>query len=232
MNCFTALPMHSYTASIKRLSTGILFSLVFVMATIKSTTAAINKTNQADSLLASVAAEMQQILDAYQVNRDVMKLFISRYGNHALVVQQVKQQFRKDDSITLIKILSIVNTYGWKGKAHFGEAAPLAIIITFMHASLNYQKKYFPLMEEAAKKGTLPADGFAIIADWTSLHDSGQQIYGTQFNFSSWPNPHYIPLPIAAINELDQRRVQLKLEPYQSFVKNYNPDNMRQYCMY
>lgn len=178
------------------------------------------------------AAEMQQVLKTYQENRDVYELLVNRYGINALVVKALRQQFAADDSVMLIKMLSIVNTYGWRGKAYFGEASSMALLITFMHAGISYQKKYFSLMKEAALKGNLPPEGFAMIADCIALHDSGQQLYGTQFRFRRGVPGYAEPFPVASPEELDVRRKQIGLEPYQQFIAHFNPESLRQYCLY
>jgi hypothetical protein len=185
-----------------------------------------------DSLNVPVAAEMAEILQTYRINKNIFDLLVSRYGKHSIVVAALKQQFAADDSITLIKILSIVNTWGWKGAAHYGEAGPWVLLITFMHANIHTQKKYFAFLERAAKQGLLPTEGFAIIADQIALQETGFQIYGTQMRLMQGLVKQYEPLPITNPDELNNRRGTLGLTSYDHYLLHYSPALLEPYCLY
>lgn len=185
-----------------------------------------------DSLNVPVATEMSEILQTYRINKNIFDLLVSRYGRYSAVVTALKRQFAADDSVVLVKILSIVNTWGWKGAAHYGEAGPWVLLITFMHAGLPTQKKYFPFLERATKQGLLPSYGFAIIADRIALQETGYQIYGTQMKQTRGVVKQYEPLPIVNPDELNNRRGALGLSSYDHYLLHYTPDLLEPYYLY
>lgn len=189
-------------------------------------------TISADSLNVPVATEMAEILHTYRINKNIFDLLISRYGRHSAVVTALQKQFAADDSVTLVKVLSIVNTWGWKGSAHYGDAGPWVLLITFMHAGFNTQKKYFPFLERATKQGLLPPYGFAVIADQIALQETGYQIYGTQLKQTRGSVYQYEPLPITNPDELNNRRGALGLTSYDYYLLHYSPVMIEPYCLY
>ncbi len=189
-------------------------------------------TFRADSLNVPVATEMAEILHTYRINKNVFDLLISRYGRYSAVVTALQKQLAVDDSITLVKVLSIVNTWGWKGSAHYGEAGPLVLLITFMHTNIITQKKYFAFLERATKQGILPPYGFAIIADQIALQETGYQIYGTQLKQTRGIVKQYEPLPVINPDELNNRRGTLGLSSYDHYLLHYTPAMLEPYCLY
>jgi hypothetical protein len=174
---------------------------------------------------------MSEMLQTYRINKNIFDLMVSRYGKRSAVVMALQKQLAADDSVTLIKILSIVNTWGWKGAKHYGEAAPWVLIITFMHADITIQKKYFAFLERAAKQGLLPPYGFAIIADRIALQETGYQIYGTQVKLIRGIVKQYEPLPIINPDELNNRLGTLGLSSYDHYLLHYTPAMLEPYCL-
>ncbi len=189
-------------------------------------------TFRADSLNVPVATEMAEILHTYRINKNVFDLLISRYGRYSAVVTALQKQLAVDDSITLVKVLSIVNTWGWKGAAHYGDAGPWVLLITFMHTNIITQKKYFAFLERATKQGILPPYGFAIIADQIALQETGYQIYGTQLKQTRGIVKQYEPLPVINPDELNNRRGALGLSSYDHYLLHYTPAMLDPYCLY
>lgn len=185
-----------------------------------------------DSINVPVAAEMAEMLQTYRINKNIFDLLNSRYGRYSAVVTALQRQFAADDSITLVKVLSIVNTWGWKGAAHYGEAGPWVLLITFMHAGFTTQKKYFAFLERATKQGLLPPYGFALIADQIALQETGYQIYGTQLKQTKGIVKQYEPLPIINPDELNNRRGALGLSSYDHYLLHYTPAIIEPYCLY
>lgn len=153
----------------------------------------------------------------------------NRYGPKSQVVQALLQQFKHDDAITLYKIMSIVNTYGWLGTKRFGSVGPEVILISILHADLATQKKYFSVISNAAKEGDYPPESLAFLADKIALSETGQQIYGMLI--SSKKNNRYIPSPIINETEVDTRRKTIGLASLTEFLKNYNPSFINQFYL-
>lgn len=176
-----------------------------------------------------LVAEFKELLDKYQTNYNIFRLMYYRYGPNAKVVQALYQQFKYDDSITLYKVMSIVNTYGWLGKKRFGSVGPEVILISILHADLSTQKKYFSIISDAAKEGDYPPEHLAFLADKIALSEGGQQIYGMLI--SNKKNNRFIPFPIINEAEVDVRRKLIGLGTLSEFLKSYNPSFTNQFYL-
>lgn len=160
-------------------------------------------------LIQVVALEFSQMLKGYKTNYDTYIGLLNKYGHKSADVKEFKEYLRRTDSINFIKITSIVNTYGWKGKTYFGRDAPEALIIVLMHADIAGQKKYFSIVRNAALEGALPAEGFAIIADNIALYENNTQIYGTHVKLAE--DGQYQSFAIANEAGVDARREAIGL---------------------
>lgn len=176
-----------------------------------------------------LVAEFKELLHNYQTNYNIFRLMYYRYGANAKVVQAMYQQFKYDDSITLYKVMSIVNTYGWLGKKRFGSVGPEVILISILHADLATQKKYFSVISEAAKEGDYPPEHLAFLADKIALSESGQQIYGMLIGDKR--NNRFIPFTISNETEVDARRKSIGLGTLSDFLKSYNPSFTHQFYL-
>ncbi|PWK72476.1 hypothetical protein LX99_04333 [Mucilaginibacter oryzae] len=174
-------------------------------------------------LIEPVAIEFSQMLKSYQANYDEYVRLCNRYGQNSEVVKRFKQYLHETDSINFIKMSSIVNTYGWKGKTDFGRDAAETLIIVLMHASIADQKKYFSIVRTAAFEGALPAEGFAIIADNIALNENNTQIYGTHVRIAD--DGQYQSFAIADEASVDARREAIGLCPLAMYLHIFKPDS-------
>lgn len=171
-------------------------------------------------LIPSVAMELSQMLKNYQAGFEQYQQLANRHGKNSKEAKSFKGQLLETDSINFIKVSSIVNTYGWRGKEYFGPDGPEALITTLLHANIANQKKYFSIIRVAALNGSLPAEGFAIIADNIALYENNTQIYGTHLKFS---NGQYIAYALADETGVDARREQIGLCTLAVYLQNFKP---------
>jgi|GEM_PF-6549758 len=176
-----------------------------------------------------LVAEFKELLNIYQTNYNIYWLMYHRYGPNSRLVQTMQEQFKHDDAITLYKVMSIVNTYGWLGTKRFGSVGPEVILISILHADLATQKKYFSVISNAAKEGDYPPEHLAFLADKIALSETKQQIYGMLI--SDIKNNRYIPFPITNEAEVDARRRSIGLNPLSEFLKSYNPSFTNQFYL-
>jgi hypothetical protein len=171
-------------------------------------------------LIPAVAAELSQMLKNYQKDFDEYQLLVNQHGKNSAEARSFKDHLREADSINFIKVSSIVNTYGWKGKEYFGADGPEALVTTLLHASIANQKKYFSIIRVAALNGSLPAEGFAIMADNIALYENNTQIYGTHLRLN---NGQYEAYSIANEAGVDTRREQIGLCSLAVYLQNFKP---------
>lgn len=86
-----------------------------------------------------------------------------------------------------------------------------------LHHSPNdeYVKKYFPLIEKAAKNGDIRLTALATIKDRILFEDGDPQIYGTQVykgELYDLSDPEYV----------DQRRAEVGLQPIKEYLRQFN----------
>jgi len=173
-------------------------------------------------LIPSVAMELSQMLKNYKDDFEEYQQLVNQHGKNSKEATSFKYLLREKDSVNYIKITSIVNTYGWKGKEYFGADGPEALITTLLHANIANQKKYFSIVRIAALNGSLPAEGFAILADNIALYENNTQIYGTHLRLN---NGQYEAYAIADEAGVDIRRNQIglcTLAVYLQHFKSYS----------
>lgn len=83
------------------------------------------------------------------------------------------------DSLNFSKIEKIIEKYGYPGKSLVGEPANETAFYIIQH---NPDKipKYYPMVENVAKKGELPFVLAAMMLDRKLANEGKEQIYGTQ----------------------------------------------------
>jgi len=169
-------------------------------------------------LIPSVAMELSQMLKNYKEDFEQYQQLVNQHGKPSKDATAFKLHLRETDSVNYIKITSIVNTYGWKGKEYFGSDGPEALITTLLHANIANQKKYFAIVRIAALNGSLPAEGFAILADNIALYENNTQIYGTHLRLN---NGQYEAYAIADEAGVDTRRNQIGLCTLAVYLQNF-----------
>lgn len=169
-------------------------------------------------LIPSVAMELSQMLKNYKDDFEQYQQLVNQHSKTSKEATAFKYQLHEKDSVNYIKITSIVNTYGWKGKEYFGADGPEALMTTLLHANIANQKKYFAIVRIAALNGSLPAEGFAILADNIALYENNTQIYGTHLRLNSG---QYEAYAIADEAGVDTRRSQIGLCTLAIYLQNF-----------
>jgi len=78
----------------------------------------------------------------------------------------------------IAKVEGIIAQYGYPGKTLVGEPTNTAVFFVIQHS--NKIAKYYPLIEEAGKKGELPFNYVALMLDRKLMNEHKEQLYGTQ----------------------------------------------------
>ncbi|MFD2874263.1 DUF6624 domain-containing protein [Mucilaginibacter ximonensis] len=85
------------------------------------------------------------------------------------------------DPGNVAKVEHIIMQYGYPGKSMVGEPANEAVFYVIQHS--NKIEKYYPLIEEAGKKGELPFTDVALMLDRKLCNENKEQMYGSQIHF-------------------------------------------------
>ena len=111
----------------------------------------------------------------------------------------------------------IVEQYGWPGTRIAGVEGASGAFLVVQHAELAYQRKYLPMLREAAAHRQLPRSDLAMLEDRVRIREGKPQIYGTQFHFDKAGKNVLDPIEDEA--HVDARRAEVGLQPLAEYLK-------------
>ncbi|WP_461632201.1 DUF6624 domain-containing protein [Labilibaculum euxinus] len=111
---------------------------------------------------------------------------------------------------------NLLDKYGWPTASEVTEYAAAGAALIINHSSYEVRKKYFPMLEEAFKKGEAQPLRYAKMKDRLLVEEGKEQLYGTQTKFDNM-NP--VLYPIADPEHVDQRRAKIGLGPLGPYLK-------------
>src|ERR1051325_9407619 len=86
----------------------------------------------------------------------------------------------KQDSVNLVKVVAILDKYGWLGSDEVGSQGNSALFLVIQHADLKTQEKYLPMIKEAVKNGKAEPSQLALLIDRIEMRNNRPQVYGSQ----------------------------------------------------
>lgn len=135
-------------------------------------------------------------------------------------VSALWEKQEKIDKRNQKRLAEIIEKHGWPGRSLVGKEGSLTAFLIVQHAELDYQKKYFPLLKEAVRKGDAdPADA-ALLEDRILMREGKKQIYGSQLHFNEAMKKLEL-WPIEDEEGVDTRRASVGLEPIAKYVKRF-----------
>lgn len=125
------------------------------------------------------------------------------------------------DKKLLQQLESIIAQHGWPTISLVGKEASGVAFLIIQHADLEYQKKYLPLLKEAADKNEARKLEVAMLEDRILMREGKKQIYGSQLR--SNPDTGKLELyPIEDEENVDKRRASVGLMPMKDYMKHFN----------
>lgn len=143
------------------------------------------------------------------------------FGRQSPQVDSLGKRMMYMDSINLVKVTAILDTYGWIGPDKVGSTANQTLFLVIQHADLQTQQKYLPMMREAVKKKNARSSELALLEDRVALGEGRRQIYGSQIGWDAATNKEYV-LPLEDPDNVDKRRAEVGLGPLADYVKNWD----------
>jgi hypothetical protein len=140
------------------------------------------------------------------------------YGANSQVIREEKILAKKPDSLNLLRLKSIINTYGWPGTDIIGIGANQQMFNMILNSDLKTEKQFVAVLWQAFIKGDATATNYAALADKVALVESKNQIYGSivKRNGTSWHLP-----PIMDEHNVNIRRAKIGLPPLEDYLKQY-----------
>lgn len=118
-------------------------------------------------------------------------------------------------------VSTILDKHGWpKGTEYRGSEAGQTIFLVVQHAPIEFQERYFPMMQKATERGDIPPGAFAQLHDNILVSKGVKQRYGTQIKVNPKTQKPYI-YPIEDEKNVDVRRAAVGLNPISEYAKLY-----------
>ena len=131
------------------------------------------------------------------------------------------------DRKNMQRLEEIIQQYGWPGKSLVGEEASKQAFLILQHSDLSHQKRYLPVLQEAARKGEARLSDAAMLEDRILMYEGKKQIYGTQLRSGTDTGGKLVLYPIEDEENVDARRAAVGLPPLKEYLKlfglEYNP---------
>jgi hypothetical protein len=180
-----------------------------------------NKEKAESNLNKSLVAKLDSIYSDDQTYRLQEQELEKKFGWDSQEVKDIWKKIRLKDSVNLIKIVAVLNEYGWLGTDVVGNNGNSTLFLVIQHADLKTQEKYLPMMREAVKNGKAFGSSLALLEDRIEIRNGRKQIYGSQISMDPDTKKHYVSALIDPDN-VDRRRLEVNLPPLAEYVKHWD----------
>lgn len=113
-----------------------------------------------------------------KIDQDIRYEYMSATGSYGDENPQAKKarlaeivkKLNAIDKANQDELAGILNTCGWPTTTEFKNSNLAAAFVIIVHAPLEYQERYFPLLKESFSRGEIPEDIFSKLTDRMELH--------------------------------------------------------------
>lgn len=168
----------------------------------------------------AIKAELEKMLEQDQELRRRADEVEEKQGSKSKELEELWEKQREIDKKNLARLEEIIKVNGWPAKSSVGGTASLAAFLILQHADYEYQKKYFPLIKEALKKGEIEASRVALLEDRILVREGKEQVYGTQLKRNETTGKYELS-PIKDEENLERRRAEVGLPPIAEYLKTF-----------
>ncbi len=164
-----------------------------------------------------LVATLDSIYVADQKDRKELNAIEKIYGWNSKEVLEHWKIIKLKDSINLIKVKFILDTYGWLGTEVVGVQGNSTLFLVIQHSDQVTQEKYLPMMRIAVKEGRAKGSSLALLEDRVALGQGKRQIYGSQIGRDPITQLYYVS-PLDDPDNVDKRRAEVGLRPLAEYV--------------
>ncbi len=161
---------------------------------------------------------LEEVFHRESKYRIILDSIVKAGGWEAPQARIFADSVRHTDSINLNIVQKIIEEYGWPGTEIVGNIGNVALFLVIQHSDIKIQKKFFPLMQEAAKENKLERSHLTILEDRIRMKEGKRQIYGSQFTWNE-KEKKYNFHPIENRKNVNKRRREVGLEPIESYAE-------------
>ncbi len=168
-----------------------------------------------------LAAELDTIYENDQKYRKRTREIEEQHGSESEEMTSNKIMMQRTDSINLTRVKSILDEKGWLGANVVGARGVSAMFLVILHADLNIQLEYLPMIREAVEMGNFNVRNLALLEDKIALEEGGRQIYGTQISRDTASGVYYVS-PLVEPEKVNERRSNVGLGKIEDYIKRWD----------
>jgi RNase P protein component len=162
-----------------------------------------------------------------QMQAEIIKMSSSGTTEQSKEFKAVLKKQNEIDRKNLVRLAEIIKRHGWPGRSLVGEEATNASVLILQHADLTFQKKYFSLVKEGARKGEVRAADAAMLEDRILMLEGKKQIYGSAVQSGPETGGKLQLHPIEDEDHVDERRAAVGLMPLAEYLKQFGLEYKR-----
>ncbi|HEX7845502.1 MAG TPA: DUF6624 domain-containing protein [Chitinophagaceae bacterium] len=166
-----------------------------------------------------LAAVLDTIYQHDQASRLKLDSLQKKFGWQSEQVQSLLKPMMIQDSLNLIRIKKIIDKHGWLGPDEVGKQGAQTIFLVIQHADSLTQVTYFPIMQEAVKKGKAKPQELALLEDRILTNQGKEQVYGSQVKMNEAGKFEFFP--IRDEPNVNKRRASVGLDPLEEYAKHF-----------
>ncbi|MCU0390905.1 MAG: hypothetical protein MUE81_07290 [Thermoflexibacter sp.] len=171
----------------------------------------------------SLKRELEIIYLADQAPRRVVNQIVQKYGFDSPQLDSLNRLIRQTDSLNQVKVMSIIDRYGWLGKSQVGDLGNQTLFLVIQHAALTIQERYLPLLKNSVNIDESNAYDLVLMEDRILVSQGKKQLYGSQVRRNPQTNLYEV-LPIEDEKNVDKRRKKIGLESLAEYLKGFGID--------
>lgn len=180
-----------------------------------------NKEKAEANLNKPLVAQLDSIYTEDQKYRKQIDAVEKDFGYDSKEMKALWETINKKDSINLILVKAILDTYGWLGADVVGGQGNSTLFLVIQHADQATQEQYLPMMREAVKNRKAQGSSLALLEDRVALGQGKKQLYGSQIGRDPITMQYYV-LPLEDPDNVDKRRAEVGLPPLANYVSHWH----------
>ena len=154
--------------------------------------------------------QLSEIFERNLVLRSQVMPILQKHGSGSIEMDSLNQLIEEFDSVSLTKVVAVLEENGWLGISEVGEKANQTLFLVIQHASDNsLRKRFFPMLKASAQRGESDLASMATMKDRILIQDGKMQLYGTQSRFVNG-KLEYLPTQDPVRVNKRRRKVGLK----------------------
>ncbi len=139
--------------------------------------------------------------------------------------------FGQVDSVNELRLTAIIEQLGdYPGLDVVGESQKNTAWLVIQHAPIEYQERYYPLVEKAVDEGQLARGDWAYLVDRMRMNSDEKQVYGSQMRLREDKNGYEIYQLEDPFN-VNKRRAAVGLGPIEEYIEHwgikFEPEKMQ-----